>query len=216
MNRIANSHLLEQLNWRYAVKKFDPAAKIPQQDWETLENSLVLTPSSYGLQPWKFIVVKSPEIKKELTLLSWKQSQVADCSHFVVMTHMKTMTEEHIDRYLRVISDTRGVTLESLAGFRKSMIGDLVSGGRSRVIKEWAARQCYIAMGNLMTSAALLGIDTCPMEGLDPAGYDRVLGLTDTNYQTVMAVACGYRSFEDKYSKAEKTRFDLGEVIVTI
>jgi nitroreductase len=216
MQRISNSQLIENLTWRYAVKKFDSKAKIPQQDWETLEKALVLTPSSYGLQPWRFLVVQDPEVRKKLTPLSWKQTQVEDCSHFVVMAHMKKMTEEHVNSFVRSTADARGLNPESLEGYRKMMIGDVVTGPRSKVAAEWAARQCYIAMGNLMTSAAMLGIDTCPMEGLDPAGYDQVLGLAGTNYQTVMAVACGYRHTEDKLASAVKSRFEKSCIVTVV
>jgi len=96
------------------------------------------------------------------------------------------------------------------------MVGDLVKGPRSAVIKEWAARQCYIALGNFMTSAALLGVDTCPMEGIDPPKFDEVLGLAGTDYSTVVACAAGYRHAEDGYTKLPKVRFSASEIIKKI
>src|SRR5262249_43551258 len=110
----------------------------------------------------------------------------------------------------------RNLPKETFAGYQKIMMGDLVNGGRSREIPEWAARQVYIALGNLMTSAALLHIDTCPMEGIDPLKYDDILHLNGTPYRTVVACAVGYRSADDKYASAAKVRFDRTEVIQTV
>lgn len=216
MSTMTSSQLLEQLNWRYAVKKFDATRKISASDWSALEKVLALTPSSYGLQPWKFLIVQTPSVRQQLTPLSWGQTQVQDCSHFVVFAHLRKMTEEHVHKYVKSTAEIRGVPAESMKGYADMMIGDVVNGPRSKAADVWAAKQCYIGMGNLMTSAAVLGIDTCPMEGLDPAGYDKVLGLVGTEYQTVMAVACGYRHSEDGYQKLKKSRFSTGDLIKTI
>jgi len=216
MSTLNSTQLLEQLNWRYAVKKFDANKKIAAADWSTLEQVLTLTPSSYGLQPWKFMIIQNPAVRQQLTPLTWGQTQVQDCSHFVVFTHLRKINESYIHKYVQAIAKTRGVPSESLKGFAEMMIGDVVKGPRSKVADTWAAKQCYIAMGNLMTSAAVLGIDTCPMEGLEPAGYDKVLGLEASEYQTVMAVACGYRHAEDAYQKLKKARFESREVITIV
>lgn len=216
MTTMTGSQLLEQLNWRYAVKKFDATKKISSADWKTLEQALLLTPSSYGLQPWKFLIVQTPELRKKLTPLSWGQTQVEDCSHFVVMTHAKKMTEAYVQKYTSQTEALRGMPAGALNGYRDMMVNDVVKGPRSQNASVWSAKQAYIAMGNLMTCAAVLGIDTCPMEGLDPAGYDKVLGLEGSEYQTVMAVACGYRSPEDAYSKLKKSRFPIADVIQTL
>jgi nitroreductase len=213
MAQLTGQQLLEQLNWRYAVKKFDAAKKISAQDWKTLEQVLTLTPSSYGLQPWKFLIVQNPEVRKKLTPLSWNQTQIEDCSHLVVMAHMKKMTEEHIHHHVVHTATLRGVSVESMKGYEEMMVGNVVKGPRAEWSNWWCSRQAYIAMGNLMTSAALLGIDTCPMEGFDPEGYDKVLGLTGTNFQSVSIVACGYRSSEDGYAKLKKSRFDVSDVV---
>lgn len=213
MNTLSQEKLLEQLQWRYAVKKFDPARKISEKDWETLENSLILTPSSYGLQPWKFIVVQDPQVRKSLTPLSWNQTQVEDCSHFVVFASRKHLDIAYIDHFIAETARIRAVPKENLEGYKKMMAGDLLNGPRSKIIPEWATRQTYIALGNLMTCAALLGIDTCPMEGIDPARYDEVLKLKDSEYFTVVACAVGYRSKDDKYSLAKKIRFDKSRLL---
>lgn len=206
--------ILKQLIWRYAVKKFDPARKIGAKDWDVLEESLRLSPSSYGLQPWKFIVVHNKDILKKLTPLSWGQSQVEDCSHYVVFTTKIKLDEEHIDRHLAKTAELRNIDAKTLAGFRHVMIGDLLKGPRNETIFHWAQRQSYIAMGFLMQTAAMLGIDTCPIEGLDPQGYDKALGIENSGFGTVAAVACGYRHSEDRYQSVKKIRFDKDDVII--
>ncbi|HJV48348.1 MAG TPA: NAD(P)H-dependent oxidoreductase [Geothrix sp.] len=213
MTAIPGESLLEQLNWRYATKKFDPAKKISAADWAVLEEALVLTASSYGLQPWKFIIVTDPALKAKLRPASWNQSQVEDCSHLVVFAAKEDVTETDVDRFISRIAEVRGTTVESLAGYKGFMMGDLVNGARHAIIQEWAARQTYIAMGNLLTSAALIGIDACPFEGIEPAKYDEILGLKGTGYATVSACPLGYRAADDKYATAAKVRFEAKDVI---
>lgn len=213
MATIAGENLLQQLSWRYATKKFDPSRKIPAADWAVLEQALILTASSYGLQPWKFIVVTDPALKAKLRPASWNQAQIEDCSHLVVLAAQQDVTEADLDRFIARTAQVRGTTAESLAGYKGFMLGDLVNGPRHAVIKEWAARQTYIAMGNLLTSAALLGIDTCPMEGLEPAKYDEILGLAGSGFATVSACPLGYRAADDKYATAPKVRFEAGDLV---
>ncbi len=213
MSTIPGDSLLQQLNWRYATKKFDPAKKISPADWAVIEKALVLTPSSYGLQPWKFMVVTDPALKAKLRPASWNQSQVEDCSHLVVFTAKQDITEADVDRFVARIAEVRGVAIESLAGYKGYMVGDLVKGPRHAVIQEWAARQTYIAMGNLLTSAALLGVDACPFEGIEPAKYDEILGLEGTGYTTISACPLGYRAADDKYAATPKVRFEAKDVV---
>ncbi len=213
MNPLATPALLDALHWRYATKLFDPARRIPADQWTALEQSLVLTPSSYGLQPWKFIVVTDPALKAKLRPVSWNQSQIEDCSHLVVFLAKEDITEGDLDRFIARTAEVRGVPPESLAGYRGYMLGDLVKGPRHAVIAEWAARQVYIALGQFMACAALLGIDTCPMEGLEPAKYDEILGLKGSGYRTLAACPAGYRSPEDKYARLPKVRYEMDDVI---
>ena len=208
--------LLETLSWRYATKKFNPSKKIDATTWKALEESLALTPSSYGLQPWKFLVVQDPELRAQLREQSWGQGQVTDASHFVVFTARTDVTEADVDRYLARIAEVRGVSLESLAGFRKMLVDNLVNRGQRADIPEWAARQTYIALGQLMTAAAALGVDATPMEGLDPKAYDRILGLEGSGYATTMACALGYRAEDDGYAKLPKVRFATEELVVNL
>lgn len=216
MNHITTTDLLEHLKWRYATKQFDPSKTISTEIWTALEDSLVLTPSSYGVQPWKFLVVTSSELREQLKPFSWNQSQVTDCSHYVVFTIRKNLTAEHVDRFIARTAEVRGGTVDAIAGYRNVIVSDVIHGARSFNVNEWAARQAYIALGNFMTSAALLGVDTCPMEGIEPAKYDNLLGLPAKDLTTVVACAAGYRSEADKYASLAKVRFVKSEVLETL
>ena len=213
MSATTTTDLLEQLNWRYAVKQFDPTQTISPQIWSALAESLVLTPSSYGLQPWKFIVITNPEIRAQLKPFSWNQAQITDSSHLVVFTIKKNISIADVDHFIARTAEVRGITVESIGFYRNMIASDVVYGPRSLNANEWATRQAYIALGNFMTSAALLGVDTCPLEGIEPAKYDKVLGLPEKGYATVVAAAAGYRAVDDKYATLAKVRLPQAEVI---
>ncbi len=208
-----NETLIEQLKWRYATKVFNPEKKISEADWKTLEEALILTPSSYGLQPWKFLVIQNQELKESLVPASYKQQQVADCSHLLVFAVRTKMTEADIDKLISATAEARGVEVESMDFFRKMMIGDIVEGPRSEDSVGWAKLQSYIALGNFMTSAALLGIDCCPMEGFVPAMYDEALGLEAQGLTTAVVCPAGYRADDDKYAGSPKVRYSADALI---
>jgi nitroreductase len=213
MKTISTPDLLDALTWRYATKKFDPTKVISAETWSALEDALVLTPSSYGLQPWKFVIVTTPELKEKLRPLSWNQAQVTDCSHYVVFTIKKNLTAADVDHFVERTAEVRSMPVESIVGYRNMMVSDVVNGARSFNVNEWATRQTYIALGNFMTSAALVGVDTCPMEGIEPANYDKTLNLSEAGYATVVACAAGYRAEDDKYAELAKVRFAKSEMI---
>jgi nitroreductase len=213
---ISNDTLLTQLRWRYATKQFDPARQISSADWQTLEESLVLTPSSFGLQPWRFIVVTDQATKGKLVPASWDQRQVAEASHVVVFAIKKNVGATDVDHYLSRIAQVRGVDAQSLKGFRDVLLGFLAQAPEKFDVNSWSTRQVYIALGNFMTSAALLGIDTCPMEGIAGPQYDQILGLAGQGYQTVVVAAAGYRAPGDKYATLPKVRFAREEVLTHV
>ncbi|MDB6094152.1 MAG: nitroreductase [Verrucomicrobia bacterium] len=210
------AQLLESLHWRYATQKFDPAKKIPEASWHALEQALVLTPSSIGLQPWKFVVVTDPAMKAKLVPASYGQQKTADCSHFVVLSVRKDLDHEHVDRHIARMVEIRGVTTESLGKFRQMATGNLDRARTEGRLDHWQTHQVFIALGQFMVSAAVLGIDTCPMEGIEPAKFDEILGLVGTPYSTVVACAAGYRLADDKYAGVKKVRFKPEDVIVRI
>lgn len=208
--------LLAGLNWRYATKQFDPARKIEQQTWDALEQALVLAPSSFGLQPWKFVVITDQVVKDSLVKLSWGQRQVADASHVVIFTVKHPIDAGHVRRHIERTAEVQGIEIEKLAGFEKVVVNFLETPPYELDIRAWSTRQVYIALGGFMTAAALLGVDTCPMEGLDPAGYDKVLGLEGTGYFTVAACPAGYRATTDHSAGRGKVRFTKGDVLQRI
>jgi len=206
--------LLSALSWRYATKVFDPARKIPADTWAAVERSLVATPSSFGLQPWRFLVVADPALRERLVPASWNQRQVADASHLVVFCACSRITEADVQKLIDATSAARGIPAAALDGYKQLMINDVVRGPRSKVAAEWSARQCYIALGQLMTACAVLGLDACPMEGFDPAQYDRILGLEGTSWRAVVACPVGYRAADDKYAQLAKVRYPAEDVII--
>src|SRR5581483_3888270 len=213
---IPTTQLLEALSWRYATKKFDPAKKIPPADWNALEQALVLAPSSVGLQPWKFVVVTDPATKARLVPAAYGQSQPADCSHFVVFAVRKDLGVDHVERHIGRMVEVLGVTPESLEKFRQMTVGNLEKARAEGRLDTWQTHQVYIALGQFMASAALVGVDTCPMEGIVPEQYDEILGLKGTGYATVVACAAGYRLADDNYAAKKKVRFKPDDVIVRI
>ena len=216
MNTIDHDQLIGQLNWRYATKQFDPQRKISPQDWASLEEALVLTPSSYGLQPWKIIVVTDQPTREKLLVASWGQRQIADASHLVVFAIKKDLGEQDVDDYLDRIMKVRGAPRETLASYRDSIVGHIVKGMDETARRAWASKQVYIALGNFLTSAALLGIDACPMEGIEPAKYDKILGLDKQGLSAVVVAAAGYRSDTDAYAEKRKVRFPKEEVFLQV
>ncbi len=205
--------VLEALHWRYATKMFDAARTIPAELWSNLEQSLVLSPSSYGLQPWKFLVIQDPALRSELRPFSWNQSQITDASHLVVFLAKRTIDGADLDRLIEATSTIRELPIEQLAFYRSMMQNDLLDGPRRALIDQWSTNQLYIALGTFMTAAALLGIDTCPIEGFSPPDYDRLLGLEASPYRSAVVCAAGYRSADDKYASLAKIRYSTAELI---
>ncbi len=216
MKPVSNATLLQQLNWRYATQRFDPTRKIAGADWDALEQSLVLAPSSIGLQPWKFVVVTAPAVKVSLRAASWRQVQPEECSHFVVFAVRKDLDAAHVDRHIDRIVEVRGVERETLQKFQSMTLRNLDQARGEGRLDTWQTHQVYIALGQFMACAALVGIDTCPMEGIDAAKFDEILGLNATDYTTVVACAAGYRAADDKYATTKKVRFKAEDVIVRI
>ncbi|PRX53126.1 NAD(P)H-dependent oxidoreductase [Flagellimonas meridianipacifica] len=205
------STTLENLNWRYATKKFDADKKISSQDLDTILKAIQLSPSSYGLQPYHILVITDEALRKELQPASWNQSQIVDASHLLVFAAKSEFGSELIDDYLQNVVDTRGVNPENLKGygdFMKSKLLDLPN----NIKTTWTSRQAYIAAQSAMLAAAELKIDTCPMEGFEPAKYDEILGLKDKGLTSVVVLTVGYRSEEDdtqNYPKVRKSNKEL-------
>lgn len=208
--------LVAALNWRYATQKFDPTRKITEPQWQALEQALILSPSSIGLQPWKFFVVTDAGVKEQLMAAAWRQSQVVDCSHFVVFAVRRNLDSAHVDRHIGRMVEVRGVAMESLEKFRKMTLSNLDKARAEGRLDTWQMHQVYIALGQFMASAAVIGIDTCPMEGFQPEKFDEILGLTGTDYASVVACAAGHRVADERFAQMKKVRFKPEDVIVRL
>ncbi|AHZ86386.1 Putative NAD(P)H nitroreductase [Bdellovibrio bacteriovorus] len=202
----------DALEWRYATKKYDATKKISDADWTTLRNSLTLAPSSYGVQPWKFLVIENPDVRNQLKPVSWNQTQVTDASHYVVFLYKEKMNADFVQKFINRVAEVRSAPLEALDGYKNMLIENLVKAPEEK-IRVWSQRQAYIAMGFLLQTAALLKIDATPMEGFDPAAYDKILGLEGSGWKTVATVALGYRHQEDALQNQKKVRFTEDDLI---
>ncbi len=213
LNTFAPQEILKQLQWRYATKEFDSGKKIPEEVWQVLEQSLVLSPSSFGVQPWKFFVVRNPETRNQLVEHSWGQKQVVDASHLVVLAIKKDVDDEDVDTYVQRMSEVRNVPVENLQKFADVVKGFINKPPYPLDKNEWAGKQVYIALGFFMFAAAMLEIDTCPMEGFVPDKYDEILGLPEKGYHAVVVCPAGYRLSSDKYADMPKVRFKTEDVV---
>ena len=216
MQILSPDALVAALSWRYATKKFDAQRKIPDPTWAALERSLVLTPSSFGLQPWQFLVVTDPAIRERLVGASWGQRQVADCSHHVVFAIKKGLTVADVDRYAERILEVRGLHPPAIAGYRKMMTDFVARAPEVFDVDDWSARQVYLAVGQFMLAAAVVGVDTCPMEGIVPTQYDEILGLEKTGHATVCACSAGYRAADDRFATIPKVRYPDDDVVTHV
>ena len=203
---ISTDAVLAALHWRYATKKFDATRKLSDQEWDKLEQALILSPSSYGLQPYRFVVVTDPTLRATLRSHAHGQAQITDSSHLVVFAARTDILQADIDDYIDRVAEVRGVEPAHLDKFRSGMIGDLVNGPRHAIVAQWSARQCYLALGNLIATAAVSSIDVCPMEGFDPKGFDEVLNLGAQGLSAVVLGAVGHRAPNDSAASLPKVR----------
>lgn len=207
--------IVDDLKWRYACKEFDATKKLTEAQLYDLLEALRLTPSSFGMQPWKFIVVENPELREQLVEASWKQQQVKDASHLLVLCAPLKIDEKFVDDFLNSTAKTRGQDVSELDGF-KGMLMKMIVGKSPEGQMTWSKNQIYIALGNLMTVCANLKIDCCPMEGFVPKKYDEILGLAKIGLTSVLVAPVGFRSESDKYSNLAKSRFTQDEVVIKI
>jgi nitroreductase len=216
MTPVSAKTVTEALHWRYATKKFDAARKIPEATWAALEEALVLSPSTFGIQPWKFVVVTDHPTRERLSAAAHGQRQPIDCSHLVVFAVRKNLGLEDIERYWSRAAEVRGVSKDSLRHYADIITGSIEHARKGGYLDSWMSRQVYIALGQFMASAALLGVDVCPMEGIEPPRFDEILGLTALGYTALCAGAAGYRAADDRYAVAKKVRFKAEDVIVHV
>ena len=207
--------LIEKLNWRYAVKKFDSTKKVSQSKLEILKQAFNLTPTSYGVQSMKMIVIKDPRIKAELVDYCYGQEQTKGASHVLAICIQDEVNEADVDAYFDNIVKIRKTSEIVLSKYRKEL-KEFVKSKTKEGIENWCINQAYIALGNLMTVCAVEGIDCCPMEGFLPEKVDELLELKKYNLKSVLLLPVGYRAKDDMFSELKKVRKDISETIIEL
>ena len=192
------------LNWRYAVKQFS-TTKLDTARLDVLLEAVRLSPGAFGLQPYRLLLISNPDLRAALLPYSMGQDKVASCSHLLVFAAVEQIDAAFVAEHIALLAAQRGGKPEDYQGFSEHLNGyfrDMSAQDRAH----WADQQLYLALGNCLTSAALLGIDSCPMTGFEPAEYDRVLDLKPQGLRTVAVCALGERHPEDAMAAQQKVR----------
>lgn len=207
--------IINSLEWRYATKKFDPSKILSNQQVETLKKAFNLTPTSFGLQPLKMIVICNKELQEKFVEHSYFQRQVADASHLLVLCIKNDTTPKDINTYFDKEKEARGVEEDVISDFRKQLL-DMYKNMSIEEKQQSAIYQTYIALGNLMTVCAIEKIDSCPMEGFVPSKIDELLNLSAKNLKSVLMLPVGFRAEDDVMNGMKKVRKQLNETVIEI
>jgi nitroreductase len=199
------NQLLQALNWRYATKKYDPEFQLETADLEALEDALQLTPSSYGLQPLHFIWIKDSALREQIKSIAWNQQQICDAAAVLIICAKNELSSTDLDQHADLMRDTRGMSEEQIKGFRNHL-HTAIGQKAATDVKVWNSKQAYIALGQLLTSCALLELDATPMEGFDAAALDSLLELQKDGLHSVLICPIGKRATDDHYQQLQKVR----------
>ena len=208
-------NIIESLEWRYAVKKFDDKKTLTKEQIHTLKTTFNLTATSYGLQPIQMVIIKNKNIQEELVEHSWNQQQVAQASHVLVICTQDKINKEDIEKYFSLVKDIRNTPDEILNPFKDYLKTD-ISNKSENQLAQWMKNQAYIALGNLLTVAAIEKIDSCPMEGFNPEKYDEVLNLKKHNLKSALVLPVGFRAEDDYMKDLKKVRKNIKDVVIEI
>lgn len=214
MSKRINMNIIEKLNWRYATKQFSDK-KISNDDLYTIIESARLSASSLGLQSYQIIDVKNASIRQQLEAASYGQKQVTEASNYLVLVSATKADHKTADNYIDLVAKTRGISSDLLAEYNKMIKGSIARMTEIEM-ENWLAKQVYIALGTMMTTCAILGIDSCPMEGFDKDAYDKILGLKEKGLSTVVALPVGYRADSDKHQHNKKVRRSYDDFVLTL
>ena len=209
---IKNSEIIEAYNFRHACKIFDKEKKISEADFETILETARLSPSSFGFEPWKFLVVQNRELREKLKTITWgAQNTLPTASHFVVILARKTKDMKYDSDYIsHIMRDVHHIPQE-MANMRRAKYQEFQENDfklleSERAMFDWATKQTYIALSSMMTSAAMLGIDSCPVEGFVSSEMEALMqeefAIDSEEFGVAVMVAFGYRVDAQK----EKTR----------
>ncbi|MEH6648296.1 NAD(P)H-dependent oxidoreductase [Sulfitobacter sp.] len=207
--------LLEQLDWRYATKKMDPAQSVPQEKVDAIIEAIRMAPTSSGTQPFELIVVTNPEVRSEIRKAAGDQAQITDGSHLLVFAAWDNYTDARIDNVVDLNVEARG-DLPMLHAYYDNLKKSYVPRD-AEVNYAHAARQAYIALGIAMVAAAEQEVDSTPMEGFDPASVDKILGLKERGLRSVVLLPLGYRDpGNDWLLPMKKVRKSLDTIVTTV
>jgi nitroreductase / dihydropteridine reductase len=207
------NNIIDALNWRYATKKFDVSRPVADADIDEIIEALRLTASSFGMQAYRIAVIKNKALQEELRSVSWQQAQISDASHIIHFLAFDKVEEKHIERLVSLHRSVRRTAEDKIERFKAYLAGFI----NSKTVEEqrqWSSKQTYIAMGNLLTVLAIKKIDSCPIEGIEPEEWDRILKLEGSGLKSVACVAIGYRDAGDELQHAAKIRLPKSELFV--
>lgn len=208
-------NIIESLEWRYAAKKFDAEKMLSETQINTLKEAFNLTATSYGLQPVKMVIIKNKKIQQELVEHSWNQQQVIQASHLIVICIQDVINEKDIENYFNLVKKTRNTPDEILNPFKDYLKSDITNRSEAQ-LAIWMKNQAYIALGNLLTVAAVEKIDSCPMEGFNPEKYDEILNLKKHNLKSALVLPVGFRAEDDYMKDLQKVRKNTSDVVIEI
>jgi nitroreductase len=207
--------IIDSLRWRYATKKFDSSRVLTDAQVDDLLSAGNLTASSYGLQPFKLVVIRDQELQDKLVPHSYQQNQVAEASHVIVISIRTDVDADYIGRYTAFMENERGLPESALDQYKQMMLAT-VGKFSPEEMNKWSAKQAYIVLGTLLAAAAAMEIDTCPMEGFVPDKYDELLGLSQLNLKSTLVLPIGFRAEDDKNQYAKKIRQPMDEFVVKL
>ncbi len=207
--------ITDNLKWRYATKKFNPQLKISAGNLELLKEAVNLTASSYGLQPYKVLIIENPEIREKLKAAAWGQNQITDSSALFLFCNFTEVGADKVDNFLKLRADINGLNVNDSKDYG-DMMKSMLSSLTPEEISVWTSKQTYIALGTLLAASAELKIDSCPMEGFNKEQYDEILGLKERGLTASVLAAVGYRDENDPFLVFKKVRKPLSEMFESI
>ncbi len=205
--------LFKQLNWRYAVKKFDISKKhLELEDLKTILEAGRLAPSCYGIEPWKFLIIENSELRKQIRTVGYDQEKITDSDYLVVLCQRKDHPEKIVEDLIDRTAKIQSVSPESLAGLQGMVMGALSAKSETE-LETFLSNQCYISLGFILETAALFGIDAGPMEGFSRTEVDQILGLEAKGLRSLTLIAFGKRSSQDQFVQLKKVRRDYQDLV---
>jgi nitroreductase len=188
--------VIEAINFRHACKQFDPEKKIKKTHIDLIMTAAHLSPSSFGLEAWKFMVISSDDVKKKLRPFCWDQPQITESSHLIVLLskpHLTLPSNKYVTESFKRRGLPEDITKAYIEKYKDHMETEVYPRMNSYA---WASKQCYIALANIMTTAASEKIDSCPIEGFEKYGVEKALNIDTDIYEVSVIVALGYRAKE--------------------